>query len=502
MGNDRLHYRRQFLLTPEPRAAFSNWQHASLGDLHLYAHPDVELNIAASPDSTIVAALVGYIINPYHPERSNADELKTIIKAAGSFDEITDYLCSLSGRFVLAVKTPEDTFLFHDPCGLRSIYYTRHDGKPFAASQPTIFKHVLPLEDGDRLRSYLNSTYAQNDLEHWLPSGCSLYPGVYHLVPNHALRLSTMEQMRYWPKRPIVHRPVNEVAVEASELLGKLMIAANKKFELSMPLTAGWDSRTLLGASKSISSEVYFYTLQYRALNPKSHDIMIPQKLLRTLGLRHNLIDCRKEVPEWFRELYEQNSSLAHMDDWGKIAYGMMDAYPPEKVCLKGNCSEILRCFYYKHGKHPEIVSPDQIIALESGWDAIPFIYDPISAWLNEAREVSAQTGMDILDLFYMEHRMGSWQAQSQLEWDIVQEAYTPFNHRGLIELMLGAPSKYRRSPNYLLYKMMINILWPEAMKQPINPPTAKDLLKRALPGSLYGPVRRIYRQILKKGIR
>jgi hypothetical protein len=105
---------------------------------------------------------------------------------------------------------------------------------------------------------------------------------------------------------------------------------------------------------------------------------------------------------------------------------------------------------------------------------------------------------MDILDLFYWEHRMGSWQAQSQLEWDIVQEAYTPFNHRGLLELMLCVPAELRSAPNYPMYRMMMEALWPEVMGHPVNPSTVKQRLVNILRSiGLYEGARRVYRQVL-----
>ena len=164
---------------------------------------------------------------------------------------------------------------------------------------------------------------------------------------------------------------------------------------------------------------------------------------------------------------------------------------------MKGNCSEIARCRYYKDGTHEPIMSPDQIIALVDGWHTIKFVRDQISAWFDRACEVATETNMDILDLFQWEHRMGSWQAQSQLEWDIVQETYTPYNHRGLMELMLGTPTKLRSAPNYTLYRMMYKVLWPEVMRQPVNPMTAKQRLQNMLKHiGMYKIARTAYKRI------
>ncbi len=85
---------------------------------------------------------------------------------------------------------------------------------------------------------------------------------------------------------------------------------------------------------------------------------------------------------------------------------------------------------------------------------------------------------IDILDLFYWEHKMGSWQAQSQLEWDIVQEQYTPYNPSGLLELLLGTHADIGSVPDYMLYYRMCSLLWSDAMVEPVNPPKTRAKLR------------------------
>jgi len=481
MTDGNLLFRRQFLLTPVVCSSLSRWQHIRIGNDHLYAHPDLQVSALSSADGKVTVALVGYIIDPDHPERTDAQILRTLAGWADSVAGIADYLESVGGRFVLLLKTPDDTLLFHDPCGLRTAYYTKYEGGIFVGSQPNIFRRIIPLKKGMRFSSYNGSPYALGNLEHWIPSGCSLFEDVGHLVPNHYLRFSTLEQIRYWPRGKLTQKPTAEAATAAADLLRRLMRAASHRFRLALTVTAGWDSRLILSATKTIADDIYFYTLQYRNLNPQSDDIKIPSDLLRSLGLRHHLLDCRKTASAEFRETYQKNSSPTHMHDWGEIAFGMLDTYPPERICVKGSCAEITRCWHFPKGTHPPVVSTDQLLALEPGWAGIPFIREYFSSWFGEAGKVAADTGMDILDLFYWEQKMGGWQAQSQLEWDIVQETFSPFNHRGLLQLMLAVPPEFRCAPDYAFHKMMLHIMWPEVMRRPINPAEAKARLFEVL---------------------
>ena len=74
---------------------------------------------------------------------------------------------------------------------------------------------------------------------------------------------------------------------------------------------------------------------------------------------------------------------------------------------------------------------------------------------------------------------MGNWQSQGQLEWDIVQEVFTPFNNREIIDLMLGTKPEYRKGPDYILFKEVMRNLWPEVLSVPINPRSSSFKIKR-----------------------
>jgi len=187
------------------------------------------------------------------------------------------------------------------------------------------------------------------------------------------------------------------------------------------------------------------------------------------MGIKHHLFNRRSGMDKEFYKLYKKNVDLAH-DDWAKISFGMFNKYPQDRICIKGTCTEIIKCEYYKDGEYVDICSPNKLAALVEGWNEIPFIVELLDGWLEDAKKVCINSNINVLDLFAWEHRIGSWQAQSQLEMDIVQEVFSPFNYRPLLEIMLRNPVKYRKLPDYLLQQRIINYLWPALLKWPINP--------------------------------
>lgn len=247
------------------------------------------------------------------------------------------------------------------------------------------------------------------------------------------------------------------------------MKAANAKFSLALPLTAGFDSRLILSSCKEIKDDIQIYTLQYRELTKKSPDLAIPKIISSELDLNYELLDCRKEVDKEFIDIYKENNTVSHVQDWGNIASGMHKIFDTNRVVVRGNCVEIGRG-KSNNGLGNETIKVEAMLNWEYHWDELDFVVERIDEWYNEVKLPEVNKGYNLMDLFYWEHRMGKWQAQNQLEWGIVQEMFTPFNNREIIDLMLGVPHRDRTKPEYLLFRKVICRLWPELLNYPINP--------------------------------
>lgn len=473
-----LKFRRQFLFSAKKCTQLESWQHENLDRHHLYVHPDCELIGIRGIDKVLF--LIGYAINPYFPEKTSKEVLEDISQFE-SIEEISKLIYSLSGRFVLLINYNGKFTFFHDACGLRQIFYTKYEGKLYAASQPLLLKVILNLEKSPNYEAYYKSRYVKNTVEHWLPGGVSLYEGVYQLVPNHYIDSLDFIQKRYWPDSKSMELTVNEAVKKISNLLKNSLVAASNRYKLALPLTGGRDTRIMLGACREFIDKVFIYTLQYRNLTVLSNDIRIPQNLASRLGFQHHVIDCCKPLTADFAEIYMKSSDLAHLKDWGEIANGMFNEYPQDRVAIKGSCAEIGRCVYYKLGKHTKITSGDRFYRISSikDWNEIDFIKNRVIDWYEEVKNFDKIYGNDLFDLFYWEHRMGSWQAQSQLEWDIVQEVFTPFNNREIIDTMLQVNPKFRCAPKFLFYNKLISNLWEDVLVEPINPTSYLISLKK-----------------------
>ena len=462
-------FKRQFILGESLPTLSRNWINQKVGNHYFLSyHPDLEF--AQVRNNYIELTLLGFILDPYQPEASNVDILNKILSKDHLTIDIPQHTISFGGRWILFVTSESDTFAISDPCGLRSIFYgVTKQNNLWCGSSPTILSKELNVEVSDDIKkSFLNSSYVKGEGEYWWPGNTTAFENIFRVLPNHSLYLRTRATKRFWPMSMKRKVSLKDAVDQASFLLKGLLNAASSRYNLAITMTAGIDSRTIFAASKNVAEKAYYHSMLIYNLSENSKDVSIPSRLLSKLGYQHHVLDCAKAEPDkLFHFVYEQSNGPSHIA-WEKMAYGLHRHYPQNYICVKGNISEIARCEYHKY-YHPTNISPKYLAGVV-GMQDNSFATNAFEIWLNDIETLSKRTGYKILDLFYWEQRCGSWQATNQAEWDIVQEVFTPFNCRLLLEILLGVDEYQRKPPRFRLHKEIIKSLWPEALFEPINP--------------------------------
>ena len=266
----------------------------------------------------------------------------------------------------------------------------------------------------------------------------------------------------------------------------------------------------ILASSRQIKDSVHYFTLIYWNRSKEHPDIKVPSRLLKKLGLKHHVIRCPDSMEKEFADIYRANVTTAH-DVYGTIAQGLYYHFPQDRVCVKGNCVEIVKFRNRQPVPDDGTITPEKL-ATGTKYATDSFALRAFESWLQDAK---CRHNVNIWDLFRWEIRHGCWQAMSQLEWDIVHEVLTPFNCRSLLTTLLSVDESYRKIPDFTLYKSIIAELWPEVLTEPINPPYraplslrikvgAKQaiLRKRRLFDWLPRGMKRLGRSLLEKGVR
>lgn len=471
-----LTYRRQFLLGSNNIQTPEKWTKTKVGkDFYLIAHPD--LSVIQIDSYNVQLTLIGYIIDPFNPKSTNDEILKKICDSVNSFDELCSATYNLSGRWILIYANSSTIQLLNDPCGMRQVYYYYKDKQIWCGSQPNIIADELGLEknNGEDIMKFISSSYYENHERAWVGNE-SIIKNVKHLLPNNSLNLQTAEVKRFWidqENKDVTHTECVETV--ASILRGSL-IAANERFNMNLAVTAGWDSRVLLAASKEIKNDIYYFVSTMNKLTRKDADIYVPINLSNKLKFKLNIIEDLAIVEESFKLILNKNVSMARDLPKTKTIFYAYKNFK-DKININGNASEIARCYFEE--KRPLGKINGYNLAKLEGYENIPYAVSQLNDWLESVQSSCEKNKIDILDLFYWEQRMGNWGSMYQAEQDIAMEEFCPFNNRKLLITLLRIDKKYRQAPNHLIYKTIINELWSDALSEPINPLNYKNKIKK-----------------------
>ena len=474
---DRLLYRRQFLLGPEIYTPNQYWSFTKLPHgLYLSVHND--LPFVTTSQQNITATLIGHAINPYHPLHSNKEVLRSLMEETLDLQSLIDRTKPLVGRWILIFQDGLTTNLFTDPCGFRQVYYHSDGQQVRCASQPELIRANCPMSlntDASMLNFVIDQSHAKEESA-WVGSS-TMYSDCFHLMPNHYLTLERFEQTRFYPSNNLQFEDVSKIVEMASVILQGTMTALTARCDVSMALTAGWDSRVLLAASKHVREHIEYFVYQNGTMAENHPDIQIPSLIATKFGLRFEVKKPALVMPDWFVSMLSHNVTCARVLPKTQMIYHKLIT-GESRININGNGSEICRNYFDKYGKqvHEDVTSVDLAMKIYGKKVQSAFAIQELEKW-KESFEQTSFEGWNILDLLYWEQRMGNWGAQYPAEQDIAIEEISPFNCRQLLEILLSSPKNMRTAPNYLLYEALIRHMWPETLSFPINPLPKGNLL-------------------------
>jgi hypothetical protein len=496
---DRLLYRRQFVLGPRSAPRGAGWSLYQVpGGLTLAAHPD--LQVVQHHGAKLHLTLIGYMLDPRHPERFDREILALLAESAAVAD-LPFRTAPLGGRWALVAYDGSKGVIFTDACGMRQVHYTEPSHAEFwCGTQERGIAEPLGLDISASAHDFLESDYVKRVPEFWWPSGSSPYAGVRRLLPNHYLEWPSRAVRRFWPLEPV--EPVSfEAAVsKCAETLRGLLDAGARRFPLALPLTAGYDSRLLLAAARELTSQLFCYTLRYPGYTRHHRDLRVARQVLESVGLQHHVLPCPSEVTGRFAEAYWRSVSPGPAEA-AAIAQGLFTHYPAECACIVGHGGEIGRSYHYPRDQRPIEMTPETI-ARYFGMADNRLALQEFGLWLEDARHVEVDTGVRVLDLIPWEQRVGNWAAAGQAEWDIVLERLPPYSCRELLATMLGVDSVRHGWPAFELQVEVMRLLWPRVLSAPFNPPprSSRDYLRSALERlGVADPIRALRDRVTKR---
>lgn len=297
----------------------------------------------------------------------------------------------------------------------------------------------------------------------WYPSGLTPRKLVRRLLPNHFLELSNFKVIRHWPgNTELKVNPETKGSIkEIVKLVKNNIYAIERNFPLYIPLTAGRDSWMLLACAKEITSRIDFFTICGKKTEK---DCYIASKIRRRFNLNHRLLQIepatQDQLGEWlYRSGYcvsgqtwkNHQTAVRHLDINRAVLLGLASPVGKASYCRKTDTESTQ-------------LTPEEILRrlrLPADGETIKMTRD----WFAEISHLNPYL---ILDLTYIEQRLGCWGGPQLYGQRRMTAPYLlPFCHRKIFELMLKLPYEYRQRQ-----ELTIDILrqeWPELLDLPFN---------------------------------
>ena len=473
MTQNRLHYRRQFLLTNRLIDELQSWQHQKIGDVHLFAHPDLELTMKEGPSASVI--LLGYIFDPAHPEKANEEIVSDLLSRVTSLGDLITTIKPYAGRYALIYRDDTTLAIFHDPLGIREIYYCTQPNRVICGSQPNLTDVFSEpklgiTKDKGILHFYEHDMKLVRSGRLWVGDE-TYYHSVKHLMPNHYLDIRTLTAKRYWPNKRLEKMDLDTAVELSCRYLKGVLKAVTSRFDVMMAVTSGFDSRSLLAASREVRDRIYYFINKHPHLNDRSTDISIPRSIFTSLGIPFHVHEVHGPVDEEFKEISLNNTFMSTE----RLLPAIYDVYyknHQDKVNLLG-VGEIGRDYY---GDAPSDLDA-YYLAYCLKYRNSRYATEQCEKWLGEVRVIAEEYNVDIMRLLLWEMLLGNWGAVGNSESDIAIEEFDPYNSHYIYETMLSVDPAQGD-----IFEAMFKEMWPELLDFPFNPPdTAKDWIKDRL---------------------
>jgi hypothetical protein len=168
-----------------------------------------------------------------------------------------------------------------------------------------------------------------------------------------------------------------------------------------------------------------------------------------------------EDLDEW---MFRIGSSTGEVRGW-KCAT-MYKRLPGGHAMLFGNVGELARGFWWQaDDMETTVISPHRLLAA-CRCPSHDDLLERAEAWL---RTAPATNTLELLDLFYLEQRLGCWAGV----WPYAEcdpgFVVFPMCHRAVVERMRCLPALFRRSG--ALMETIIAREWPELLEWPFNNP-------------------------------
>lgn len=474
---EKLLFRRQFVITKRSNK-INSWKITNLfDDYKLYTHPDLNIVDISMADKR--AIVLGFFVDPDNINYSNYDILKDMLEKSYDFNDFQQKSMSLTGRWILIYISDTEKKIFNDPATSRHIYYSSGD-EMILGSNSNIINYYIDHEKNKNpeFLEYISSKYYNINEVEWY-SDATGYENIYKLLPNHYYDVDNKQSQRYWLEIPYID--YNHAIDRATELLVNSFKAIDMRdYYKIFGLTSGFDSRVIYAAASYAGIDTKYFLSTMNILKADHPDLVIAKEILNDYNKELIVLDKLNPLKDEFAYYYKENIEDSQILPKALTAQHLLYSpdFPENTLYITGNNSAVFKDFYGKR----EASSGKEISKLTEIPKKYTIFDDSFDRWIDENKDLVEKANINMMDLFYWEHRLANFGVKYVANQDIAVDEFSAFNNREMFLLLMK--SKHENKIDHkVIFKDIINKLDPKLMTYPINPTSGKgkvaDFVKR-----------------------
>ncbi len=385
-----------------------------------------------------------------------------------------EYLDDLNGRFACFYSLNNELYVLNDATGARSIYYSTQ--KPIIASHYNLIHDIVKTKEHPFYGNYcewVSDMKKENRAYPWvMPGDNTPWTDIKILIANHKLKLPEMVITRFWPRQNTKDTNVTDATSQIAYIIKKEAETLSAYYRVYQSLTAGYDSRITLAATRGIKNGLNYFTYRDKELSVGVFD---SEDRERNLNFAKNLCDKeklkfkeitipQKPLPEGLKKVLEKNHYHWHIPHV-LIPYSKL--FPVHSIHLRSNLIETIRSD--AHSPLNKIQSDTNIGAHFAKTNR----YSEGYKYFEEASKLFERFYFEnsfdnvfdypVPQLFYWEYSCSVWLSGAVLTiTDLVVDTFQLFNCRKVLDIALGMPTYYRNRA--IIYDRVVNILWPDLL--------------------------------------
>ena len=473
----------QYVITDNPSIKIEGFNTHTFNEFTIHTNRKLKVTLAKNN-----ICIIGYIFNPV-TNQNNTKEIALTLSNFANQDLLLEFIEQCSGRFLILFKTGTNLKIINDFLGTRRVFYFKDALHKYLSSCDKLLIEYSKkeLNTPSKLQDLAKNSIFLKVQEHLFVNNKEWDQDLEILQPNHVLNLNTFKANRikiYCTKK----FTLKELTILNAKIIDNTIAYVDKVGSYSIALTAGIDSRVLVGSVIKNNFKSSFFTFNRNDAYVK-RDVSIAAKICKLFNLKHQIIQL-EPLTDSFLKKYSSQFLIPRILGKTKNIQWIKHNYKKDFI-ITANGAGIIKSPHNYLFKTKDY-SDKRIGHLETEKEKT----DYLDKWLRLNKDYIKTYNFEASDLFYLEEILSKFVAKWSYELDFANtEDVTPYNNKYLIySILFNTTAKQRSKSGALIQKELLNYYDTKLLSIPINPKVFKDYIKDII---LYNSTKKVLQPIL-----